>query len=154
VPAEREITFRDLLTHTSGLDYPDIGTKNMKAIYAKENIPSGLGYFDANLQNRMKALGKLPLVHQPGEKFTYGLNSDLLGSLIEIISGKNLEDYLHENIFQPLGMKDTWFNLPKNLWPRLASVYTEDSLHHIIKWDHHFRHIDPDYPMMNKHYFS
>ncbi|MEO6639103.1 MAG: serine hydrolase domain-containing protein [Ginsengibacter sp.] len=154
VPAKREITFRDLLTHTSGLDYTDIGSSKVKAIYTKNNIPSGLGYFDENLVEKMKALGKLPLSFQPGEKWQYGLNSDLLGALIEIISGENLENFLTKNIFQPLGMKDTYFNVPASKANRLATVYTEDSLHHIIKWSHTFRHIDPDYPTMNKHYFS
>ncbi len=154
VPAKREITFRDLLTHTSGLDYTDIGGSKVKAIYTKNNIPSGLGYFDENLVERMKALGKLPLSFQPGEKWQYGLNSDLLGALIEIIGGDNLENFLTKNIFEPLGMKDTYFNVPASKANRLASVYTEDSLHHVIKWSHTFRHIDPDYPTMNKHYFS
>jgi CubicO group peptidase (beta-lactamase class C family) len=154
VPAKREITFRDLLTHTSGIDYADIGSNEMRAIYAKAGVPSGLGEFKASLLDKMKILARLPLVHQPGEKFTYGLNSDLLGCLIEIMSGMNLEDYLRKNIFIPLGMNDTYFNLPKDKFSRLASVYTEDSLHHIIKWSHTFRNIDPDYPMMQKHYFS
>lgn len=154
VPAKRDITFRDLLTHTSGLDYTDIGNSKVMAIYSKNHIPSGLGYFDANLLDRMKALGKLPLSFQPGEKWQYGLNSDLLGCLIEVISGMSLEDFLTKNIFQPLGMKDTYFNVPASKAARLASVYTEDGLHHIIKWSHEFRHIDPDYPLMNKHYFS
>lgn len=154
IPAKREITFRDLLTHTSGLDYTDIGSSKVQAIYTKNHIPSGLGYFDANLLERMKALGKLPLTFQPGEKWQYGLNSDLLGCLIEVISGMNLEDFLSKNIFQPLGMKDTYFNVPVSKAGRLATVYTEDSLRHIIKWSHEFRHIDPDYPTMNKHYFS
>jgi CubicO group peptidase (beta-lactamase class C family) len=154
VPAKREITFRDLLTHTSGLDYTDIGSSKVKAIYSKNHIPSGLGYFDASLLERMKALGKLPLSFQPGEKWQYGLNADLLGCLIEVISKENLEDFLTKNIFEPLGMKDTYFNVPASKAGRLATVYTEDSLHHIIKWSHEFRHIDPDYPTMNKHYFS
>ena len=154
VPAKREITFRDLLTHISGLDYTDIGSSKVKAIYTKNHIPSGLGYFDASLLERMKALGKLPLSFQPGEKWQYGLNSDLLGCLIEIISGMSLEEFLSKNIFQPLGMKDTYFNVPASKADRLATVYTEDSLHHIITWSHQFRHIDPDYPTMNKHYFS
>ncbi len=154
VPAKREITFRDLLTHTSGLDYTDIGSSKVQAIYTKNKIPSGLGYFDESLVERMKALGKLPLTFQPGEKWQYGLNSDLLGALIEIISGENLEDFLSKNIFQPLGMKDTYFNVPASKANRLATVYTEDSLNHITKWSHEFRHIDPDYPTMNKHYFS
>ncbi|MEO7960586.1 MAG: serine hydrolase domain-containing protein, partial [Ginsengibacter sp.] len=154
VPAKREITFRDLLTHTSGLDYTDIGSSKVMAIYTKNQIPSGLGYFDENLLERMKALGKLPLSFQPGEKWQYGLNSDLIGALIEVISGKDLETFLSENIFKPLGMKDTYFNLPASKASRLANVYTEDSLHRIVKWSHTFRNIDPDYPTMNKKYFS
>jgi CubicO group peptidase (beta-lactamase class C family) len=154
VPAKREITFRDLLTHSSGLDYADIGTATGNAIYAKAGIPSGLGYFNASLLEKMKALGKLPLLFQPGEKWQYGLNTDLLGCLIEVISHTDLEDFLRKNIFDPLGMKDTYFNLPASKATRLASVYTEDSLHHIIKWSHTFRRIDPDYPLMHKTYFS
>ncbi len=154
VPAKREITFRDLLTHTSGIGYPDIGNDSMNAIYAKAKIPSGLGYFDEDLLQEMKALAKLPLAFQPGGHWMYGLNADLLGCLIEVISGMNLEDYLRKEIFEPLGMKDTYFNLPKNKFNRLATVYTEDASGKIIKWSHIFRNIDPDYPMMNKHYFS
>lgn len=154
VPSKREITIGDLLTHTSGLDYTDIGSSKVQAIYSKNHIPSGLGYFDASLLERMKALGKLPLSFQPGEKWQYGLNSDLLGCLIELISGTNLEDFLTRNIFEPLGMKDTYFNVPAAKAKRLATVYTEDSLHRVIPWNHEFRHIDPDYPLMNKHYFS
>lgn len=154
VPAKNEITFRHLLTHTSGLDYTDIGSSKVQAIYTKNHIPSGLGYFDENLLEKMKALGKLPLTFDPGTKWQYGLNSDLLGSLIEVISGMNLEDFLRKNIFDPLGMKDTYFNVPASKADRLATVYTEDSLRHIIKWSHEFRRIDPDYPTMKKRYFS
>lgn len=153
-PANREITFRDLLTHTSGLDYPDIGTDTMKAIYAKYRIPSGLGYFDEDLLTKMKALGSLPLLHNPGERFTYGLNTDLLGCLIEVISGESLESYCRKNIFGPLGMQDTYFNLPASKASRLATVYTEDSDHNIIEWSPAFRNIDPKYPLIPKHYFS
>ena len=154
VPAKRDITFRDLLTHSSGIDYADIGSGNMNAIYAKAGVPSGLGYFDANLLDKMKVLAKQPLAFQPGERWQYGLNTDLLGCLTEVISGMNLEDFLRKKIFEPLGMNDTYFNVPASKAKRLATVYTEDSLHHIIKWSHHFRNIDPDYPTMKKHYFS
>jgi CubicO group peptidase (beta-lactamase class C family) len=154
VPAKREITFRDLLTHSSGLDYADIGSAAGKAIYAKARIPSGLGYFNESLLDRMKALAKQPLLFQPGEKWQYGLNTDLLGCLIEVISGMSLEDFLRTNIFVPLGMHDTYFNVPASKSSRMASVYTEDSAGHIIKWSHTFRNIDPDYPLMNKRYFS
>ena len=154
VPAKRNITFRDLLTHSSGLGYADIGTPTANAVYAKAAIPSGLGYFNESLFSKMKALAKLPLMFQPGEQFQYGLNSDLLGCLIEVISGTNLEDFFRKNIFDPLGMKDSYFNLPQEKAGRLAPVFTEDSLHNIIKWSHTFRHIDPDYPLMKKNYFS
>ena len=154
IPAKSEITFRQLLTHTSGLDYTDIGSSKVAAIYSKNHIPSGLGYFDADLLERMKALGKLPLSFQPGEKWQYGLNSDLLGCLIEVISGMNLEDFLRKNIFDPLGMKDTYFNVPFSKANRLATVYTEDASNKIIPWSHEFRNIDPDYPIMKKRYFS
>lgn len=154
VPAKRDITFRDLLTHTSGIDYAAIGSAEMNAIYAKNGIPSGLGEMKVGLLEGMKMLAKLPLKFQPGEKWQYGLNTDLLGCLIEVISGMNLEDYLRKNIFDPLGMNDTYFNLPQSKANRLAAVYTEDDNHKIIKWSHTFRDIDPDYPLMKKTYFS
>ncbi len=154
VPAKEEITFRHLLTHTSGIDYTDIGSSKVNAIYIKNKIPSGLGYFNANLLEKMKAMAKLPLSFQPGEKWQYGLNSDLLGCLIEVISGMSLDDFLRKNIFEPLGMKDTYFNVPASKANRLATVYTEDGSGNIIKWSHEFRNIDPDYPLMNTKYFS
>jgi CubicO group peptidase (beta-lactamase class C family) len=154
VPANREITFRDLLTHTSGIDYAAIGSDKMVAIYAKAGIPSGLGVFNTSLLAEMKKLGTLPLVHQPGEKFTYGLNADLLGCLVEIISGKSLEAYCQENIFVPLGMKDTYFNVPAAKADRLPTVYTEDEHNKIIVWSPTFRNINPNYPFIPKTFFS
>jgi CubicO group peptidase (beta-lactamase class C family) len=79
VPAKREITVRNLLTHTSGIDYAGIGSPRMRAIYAKADIPGGFGTDKMILSDKMKTLGKMPLVHQPGEKFTYSLSVDVLG---------------------------------------------------------------------------
>lgn len=154
VPARRNITIRDVLTHTSGIDYAAIGTRNMRSIYAKAGIPSGLGYFDADLLTEMKKLGRLPLAFQPGEKFQYGLNTDLLGCLIEVISRQSLDEFFRKNIFEPLGMKDSYFNVPAHQSARLATVYTEDSTRKIIPWSPTFRDIDPAYPTKNKKYFS
>lgn len=154
IPAKGNITFRHLLTHTSGLDYTDIGGSKVAALYAKHKIPSGLGYFNANLLERMKAMAKLPLSFHPGEKWQYGLNTDLLGCLIEVISGMNLEDFFRTHIFDPLGMKDTYFNVPASKASRMAAVYTEDANGNIIKWSPTFRNIDPGYPLMNTKYFS
>ncbi len=153
-PAKRQITFRDLLTHTSGIDYPAIGNDTMQAVYAKHRIPSGLGSFNESLLAKMKALAALPLRHNPGERFTYGLNTDLLGCLIEVISGQSLETYFQQHIFAPLGMKDSYFNLPIAKAPRLATVYTEDKDQRLTEWSPTFRNIDPRYPLTAKTYFS
>jgi CubicO group peptidase (beta-lactamase class C family) len=153
-PAKRKITIRDLLSHRSGIDYAGIGSDKMKAIYAKAGIPSGLGNFNAVLLDKMKVLGRLPLVHQPGEKFTYGLNTDLLGCLVEVISGKSLDEYFKVNIFEPLGMKDTYFTVPLEKSSRLPKVYTENAENQIILWDPTFRNLDPNYPLFPRTYFS
>lgn len=126
IPAKREITIRDLLTHTSGIGYAQIGSKESNAIYAKNNISAGIGVDkDQSLPTAMKKLGTLPLMHQPGEKFTYGLNTDVLGYLVEVVSGKSLADFFKERIFEPLGMKDTYFYLPATKYNRLVQIYQE-----------------------------
>jgi CubicO group peptidase (beta-lactamase class C family) len=153
-PAKRKITIRDLLSHRSGIDYAGIGSDKMKAIYAKAGIPSGLGNINAALLDKMKALGRLPLVHQPGEKFTYGLNTDLLGCLVEVISGKSLDEYFKANIFEPLGMKDTYFTVPLEKSSRMPKVYTENAENQIILWDPTFRNLDPNYPLFPRTFFS
>jgi hypothetical protein len=115
IPASREITFKDLLTHTSGIGYPQIGSPQMTAIYYKSGVYGGLGLVnETTLSNQMRLLAKTPLFNQPGEKYTYGLNIDLLGYLIEVISGQSLWDFYQKEIFEPLGMKDTWFFLPED----------------------------------------
>ncbi|NII24614.1 serine hydrolase [Pseudoflavitalea sp. X16] len=127
VPAKREITIRDLLTHTSGIGYAQIGTPEANAIYAKAGVVGGIGVNKIILADKMKILGGLPLFHQPGEKFTYGLNTDVLGYLVEVVSGMSLDAFFHQRIFEPLGMKDTYFYLPKEKYNRLAMLYTEDT---------------------------
>lgn len=156
VPAKRGITIRDLLTHTSGIDYAVIGNPDMVGIYQKAGIYPGFNMMDKSqtLEQAMKKLATLPLIHQPGEKWTYGLNSDLLGYLIEKLSGETLETFLTKNIFDPLGMSDTYFNVPKSKAARLATVYTEDSLHHVTAWEKSKDPADPNYPLLTKTYFS
>ena len=133
VPAKKEITIRELLTHTSGLGYAQIGSKEANAIYAKNNITGGLGVTNSNLLDAMNRLGKLPLMHQPGDKYTYGLNTDLLGCLVEVISGSTLDDFFRTRIFEPLGMKDTYFYVPKEKAARLVNLYKEDEEGHLQK---------------------
>jgi len=155
IPATREITIRDLLTHTSGIDYAGIGSMNLRAIYAKSGIPGGFGSDKIILGDKIKALGKLPLAHQPGEKFTYGLNVDVLGYLVEVLSGESLDQYFQRHIFEPLGMTDTYFYLPSSKIERLVTVYTEDDRHHFVKWtDQTLLGISMNYPMVEGTYFS
>ena len=127
IPAKREITIRHLLTHTSGLSYPGIGSKEAVAMYAKYKIPSGIGTPTGTLADAMTRLAALPLLHQPGERWTYGLSVDLAGYLIEVLSGQSLDQFLRTRLFTPLGMNDTYFYLPASRQDRLTMVYTEDS---------------------------
>ena len=145
VPAKGEITIRQLFTHTSGISYPVIGTKEARAIYAKAHIPSGIGTPAGVLAKSMDALGPLPLMHQPGERFTYGLSVDVLGRLTEVLSGQPLDKYLRTRLFEPLGMKDTWFYLPADKQARLAQLYTEDAAHQTVFMEPHDGMI-PNYP--------
>ncbi|RYY57619.1 MAG: class A beta-lactamase-related serine hydrolase [Chitinophagaceae bacterium] len=132
VPVKRDITIRDLMTHTSGIDYAQIGSDAAVAIYAKNGIPGGLGVVNTSLADKMRLLGKMPLLHQPGEKWTYGLNMDLLGYLIEVIGGMPLDQFFLRKIFTPLGMTDTWFYLPENKYNRLVALATEDTTGHVL----------------------
>ena len=127
VPAKREVTIRDLLTHTSGIGYAQIGSAQQNAIYYKAGVVGGIGVDNIVLADKMKILGKLPLFHQPGERWTYGLNTDLLGYLVEVLSGMSLDQFFKKRIFEPLGMKDTYFYLPKEKQHRLVNLYTEDT---------------------------
>lgn len=154
VPAAREITIRQLLTHTSGLDYPVIGSKHMKAVYAKADISSGIGTQNRLLATEMKKLARLPLAHQPGEKFTYGLSTDLLGYLVEVLSGTSLDVFFRKRIFEPLGMNDTYFNIPAEKHHRLATLYTEDASHHLQKSPIEQNGQFADYPNRGGTYFS
>ncbi len=153
VPAKREITVRDLLTHTSGIDYAVIGSSSMKAIYAKAGIPVGFEASSYSLAEAIDRLGKLPLVHQPGERFTYGLNTDVLGRLVEVVSGTSLDNFFRERIFKPLGMNDTYFYLPASKYPRLVSINTFDSQDHLIRYERNGV-ISADYPKSHGTYFS
>ena len=125
VPAKREITIRDIFTHTSGIGYAQIGTAQANAIYYKNKINGGIGTPFSTLKEVISQLAKLPLFAQPGEQFYYGLNTDVLGYLIEVISGMPLDKYLKQKIFDPLGMKDTYFFLPREKQSRLVELYTQ-----------------------------
>jgi CubicO group peptidase (beta-lactamase class C family) len=157
VPAKKEITIRELLTHTSGLGYAQIGSREANAIYAKHNLTAGIGVKDDKLLDAMNRLAKLPLMHQPGEKWTYGLNTDLLGCLVEVISGVSLDQFFRTRIFEPLAMTDTYFTVPKNKSWKLVKLYREDSTGKLVKAAGNMlngKTITPDYPLEGSTYYS
>jgi CubicO group peptidase (beta-lactamase class C family) len=153
VPAKGEITIRQLLTHTSGISYATIGTPEANAIYAKAKVPSGIGTPQGQLREAITTLAGLPLVHQPGERFTYGLNTDVLGYFIEVMSGQSLDQFFRTRIFEPLGMKDTYFYLPAGKQSRLSVLYTEDAAKNTQKVTA-ANGLNGDYPKVAGTYFS
>jgi CubicO group peptidase (beta-lactamase class C family) len=153
-PAKGEITIRHLLTHSSGIDYASIGSKEFKAIYAKAGVPSGIGNDNMVLADKIKILATLPIKHNPGEQWTYGLNTDVLGYLVEVLSGTSFDQFLRTKIFQPLGMNDTYFYLPKEKHSRLVKLYqSKDGLIAKVS-ETAYDGVNPNYPNLNGKYFS
>ncbi len=122
IPATHEITIRDLLRHTSGITYQ--WNDDLGPMYKDANVASGLLPYDGTIADSTKRLAGLPLLFNPGEKFEYSLGVDVLGRLVEVISGKPLDEFFRTRIFEPLGMKDTYFYPPDNKLDRLATAYT------------------------------
>ncbi|MFH0761351.1 MAG: serine hydrolase domain-containing protein [Bacteroidota bacterium] len=111
------MTIHDLLTHTSGLSYGWYGN-TVDSIYRAANI------FEGTVKDMIQKLSKIPLLFQPGTKFNYSVSTDVLGYLVEIISGKSLDIFLQERIFTPLKMTDTGFYVPKEKIDRFAALYS------------------------------
>ena len=156
VPAKKEVTIRELLTHTSGIGYAQIGSPQANAMYAKANLTAGIGVKNDRLLDAMNRLAKLPLLHQPGEKWTYGLNTDLLGCLVEVISGMSLDEFFRTRIFEPLGMKDTYFLIPYNKAQRLVNLYKEEN-GKLVKASNNMLNdagVGSNYPLVGSNYFS
>lgn len=128
MPLERDISVRDLLTHTAGFTYSEdiVGREEVAKIYAELEIfaidkrfQSDLGDLSAHVD----ALLQLPLVAQPGEKFIYSVSIDVLGRLIELVTEQPLDQALRDLVLEPLGMTDTTFLVPKEKYNRLAAMY-------------------------------
>ncbi len=122
IPAAKEITIRDLMRHTSGLTYN--WNEDLGAMYEKANVASGLLQYDGTIADSTRNIAALPLLFNPGDRFEYSLSVDVLGRLIEVWSGKPLDEFFRTRIFEPLGMKDTYFFVPENKESRLATAYT------------------------------
>jgi len=152
-PADKEITIRHLLTHTSGLGYGVIdGDPRIRKIYAKAGVTDLFTTENISIEESIKKLAPLPLHHNPGEKFTYSEGLDVMGYFIEIISGMPFDTFLRTRIFDPLGMHDTWFYLPEEKGGRLVSVQqpTDEG------WEQYpVTFYDTDYPIKGaKRFFS
>ena len=153
-PASGEITIRQLLSHTSGLGYGVIdGDERFRMIYHKAGITDAFTEKQVTIAESVKKLAKLPLHHNPGEKFTYSEGLDVLGYLVEIVSGMPFDQYLKKHLFEPLGMNDTWFYLPNDKANRLVSVQQKNDKG---EWEHYpATFYDPDYPIKGaKSFFS
>ena len=152
VSKNKSITIRDLLTHQSGISSQDEFPK-FKALFDKYKLNQPLNNGYVSLREEVDQIATMPLVHQPGERFSYGLSTNVIGRLIEILSGMPLDSYLHKNVFTPLKMEDTYFYLPKQKQHRLVKVYTKKSKDSLVE-------IDPkvypvNYPLQEKsQYFS
>jgi CubicO group peptidase (beta-lactamase class C family) len=122
IPATKEITVRDLLRHTSGITYnwhADLGP-----LYTAAGVGHGLLPYEGTIEDNVKRLAGMPLLFNPGERWEYGLGVDVLGRLVEVLSGKPLDEFFRTRIFEPVGMKDTYFYLPDGKVDRLATAYT------------------------------
>ena len=121
--ARSPITIRQLLNHTSGISYGLIaGDERFSAIYQKGGVVDLYTTDTVILGDNIRRLAALPLQHHPGEKYTYGENIDVVGYLIEIMSGQSLDQFLRNRVFEPLGMVDTYFYLPDGKANRLVPV--------------------------------
>jgi CubicO group peptidase (beta-lactamase class C family) len=121
--ARRPFTVRDLLTHTAGYYYdaPWSADAVPGELMRRENL-----WAAANLDDFVARVAKVPLHEQPGTRYRYGINTDLLGAIVEKASGRRLDDYLQERLFGPLGMTDTGFWVPAEKRRRLATIYHRD----------------------------
>ena len=147
----RSITIRDLLTHQSGIssadEYPYLQKEFVK--YGLSN--NGFSQYPS-LSAEIAQIAKMPLAHQPGARFSYGLSTNVLGGLIEFITKQTLSNYLADNIFKPLGMEDTYFYLPKSKQNRLVEIYIKQD-NRLIAADR--SKMPVDYPLLNNAtYFS
>ena len=126
VNAEREITVKDLLTHTSGIIYTFLKVKHLSKLYHENGVSDGLDNSIGFIGDNVKKIAKLPLKHQPGKHFTYGLSTDVLGYLVEVVSKQTLSQFFQQEILGPLKMKDTHFYISEEKFARLVPLYTPD----------------------------
>ena len=116
--ARRQVTIHDLLRHTSGFTYGDLSNTVVDAVYREREI-----LYQPTLEDQVAALGEIPLLYQPGTQWNYSVSVDVLGRLVEVVSGQPFDVFLRERIFDPLGMADTGFRVPDSKSDRVAPTY-------------------------------
>lgn len=121
-PCERDMTIRDLLTHTSGLTYGFMQSHPVDALYRRAGLNGGFTD-DLTLKQTIERLAEIPLLFSPGEKWSYSVATDVCGHLVEVLSGMSLDEFFSTRIFEPLGMVDTGFWVPEENLYRLAANY-------------------------------
>jgi CubicO group peptidase (beta-lactamase class C family) len=133
VPAERAITIQDLLRHTSGLTYAFTGNAPVQRLYGRSQLfapdPANAKAFlarDLSTADFAVEIAKLPLIDQPGRSWNYSVSTDIIGRVVEIVSGRSLGAFLKERIFVPLGLCDTAFFVPPGQRSRLAEPFAND----------------------------
>jgi CubicO group peptidase (beta-lactamase class C family) len=132
-PAQRPITFRDLLTHTAGLTYGFMQATLVDDLYRREGID--FHRRDASLGEVVSRLAALPLLAQPGAQWNYSVATDVIGHLVAVLSGTAFADFLRTRVIAPLGMVDTDFSVPAEKLPRLAATYTYDAERRLALYD-------------------
>lgn len=148
--ATTPIKIIDLLTHTSGISYPFISS-SVQNSYVDSGIIDGVTAKNMTLASQMSLLAQQPLLHEPGSAFAYGLSTDVLGHLVEVISGMPLDQFFAEEIFTPLGMSDSYFYLPKDKADRLVTLYADVENSGLIESQGKESDIildDPNYPIV------
>jgi CubicO group peptidase (beta-lactamase class C family) len=126
VNTQRPITIRDLLTHTAGLSYGFDANVYIDQLYQKKVWAKLDKTPDMTLEEVIKLVASLPLAHQPGTAFRYSMATDVLGYLVQVVSGQPFDEFLKKNIFEPMGMPDTFFNVPPEKVERFSATYGPD----------------------------
>lgn len=126
VPARRPVTIRDLLSHRSGLSYGFLDGGPVGDAYRKAGVTDGLELTTLSLAENVDRLAQAPLQSQPGAEWHYSLSVDVLGRLVEVVSGTTFDVFLRDRLFKPLKMNETSFDVPEDKWARLATVYSPD----------------------------
>lgn len=135
LPAEKDVTIHNLLSHTAGMPLPAFSSQIYRDLYSESGLPEFITPYDGTLEDAVQMLSTVPLAAEPGTAWQYGLSTLVLGSLIEVLSGVTLEQFLHTRILEPLEMNDTHAFLPAGQADRLATIYGPSPAKPLARYD-------------------